>query len=189
MANTITAEEFKNNFTRDFPYLPIWESGKAYFVGDIVFSSPNFYKSKINANLQPLTDLTAWELTQGNINSYLTDTDITKAISEALLNFADSIFGDTDFKIPLLYLTAYYLVLDIKNSTAGLNSSAYTSFISSKSVGSVSESYSLPSWASNNPMFSLYLNNGYGQKYLTYLIPRLRSGTIGLFSYGATTID
>lgn len=189
----ITVEDFKSHFVRDFPYLPVLVEGKIYFTGDVVYVSPNFYKSLVDNNTSPVTDSEAWQPVNESVDNYLSDFDIEKAISEATLNFNESLFDDNktdtyigDRNLALLYLTAFYLVLDIKNSSAGLNSSAYTSFISSKSVGNVSESYGFPGWVSNNPMYSLYLDNGYGKKFLTYLIPRVQ-GWFHL-SRGGTTV-
>lgn len=184
----ITVGSFKAYFTRDFPYLPTWVSGKAYFIGDIVYDGTNFYQSLINANLQPLSNTSAWELAKESTDNYLSDTDITKAIAEATMGIA-GVFGDDELDLAMLYLTAYYLVLDIKNSTAGLSSNGYAGFVSSKSVGSVSESYGIPAWVNNDPMLGLYLDNGYGKKYLTYLIPRARMESICILSAGGTTID
>lgn len=185
----ITVQDFKEHFYRDFPYLPLWVDGKAYFIDDIVTDGLNFYQSLIDANLQPLTDVTAWKITKGDINSYLSDADIEKAIAEARLAFSNDLFdNETDMTIPLLYLAAYYLVMDIQNSTAGLSSTAYQGFVASKSVGSVSESYAIPAWVNNDPIWGLFLSNGYGKKYLTYLLPRARQASIAILSCGATTI-
>lgn len=183
----ITVEEFKNHFSRDFPYLPYWIEGKAYFKGDVVFVSPNFYISKIDANLDAVTNTTSWGLYNDTTDNYLSDADIEKAMAEALIGFNESLFDDAEKDLVFMYLTAFYLVLDIKNSTAGLSSNAYTSFTSSKSIGNVSESFGIPTWASSNPMYSMYLDNGYGKKYLSYLIPRV-TGWFYL-SKGATTWD
>lgn len=184
----ITVDDFKAHFTRDFPYLPVMVSGKAYFTGDVVYSAPNFYESLIDGNLQPVTDNTAWKLVNISTDSYLSDEDIERAINEAKLGIA-GVFGDDEIDTAMLYLTAYYLVIDIKNSSAGLSSNGYASFVSSKSVGSVSESYGIPTWVNNDPMMALYLDNGYGKKYLTYLLPRARLGSICILSAGGTTID
>lgn len=190
----VTVDLFKSHFVRDFPYLPYREEGKAYFKGDIVYVSPNFYISNTDGNLSPVTD-EAWSLYKDSEENYLSDSDIEKAIAEAIIGFNFSLFDDTtlindtmtESTLVMLYLVAFYLVIDIKNSTAGLSSNAYTSFVSSKSVGNVHESYGIPSWATNNPMYSLYMDNGYGRKYLSLLIPRI-SGWFYL-SKGATTWD
>lgn len=183
---------FKAHFFRDFPYLPTYNPEKIYFKGDEVYSAPNFYQSLIDGNTQPVTDKEAWQPIKDDVNNYLSDMDIQKAVDEALLNFNADLFDDNptddyigDRNLALLYLTAFYLVMDIKNAMAGLNSQAYSSFVASKSVGNVSESYGIPSWVANNPMYSLYMDNGYGKKFLSYLIPRV-TGWIHL-SPGGTT--
>lgn len=146
----ITVDDFKQYFTRDFPYKP--------------------------------------EFTGGNLeDDYITDNDIDKAIDEAELNFNQDLFdGCKDKRIAFLYLTAFYLVIDIKNGMAGISSNGYTSFVSSKSVGNVSESYGLPQSIVSNPIYAMYLDNGYGKKYLSFLIPRI-SGFFYL-SRGGTTV-
>lgn len=183
----ITTEDFKLYFARDFPYLPDWENGKAYFIGDVVYDGTNFYQSLIDGNLQALSNTNAWKLYNGDVNEYLQDADIEKAIREATLAFNEELFDNCEDKaLAIHYLTAYYVVIDIKNATSGLSSNAYNTFVSSKSVGNVSESYGLPSWVTANPMFSLYMDNGYGKKYLSFIIPRV-NGFIYL-SQGATTV-
>lgn len=189
----ITVEDFKNHFTRDFPYLPYWEEGKAYFTGDVVYSAPNFYKSLIDGNMNPVTT-NAWELTKDSTDNYLSDDDISKAIAEATMAFNEALFDRNqtedyigDDNMALLYLTAFYLVLDIRNSTSGLSSNAYAMFSSNKSVGNVSEGYGIPSWIQNNPMYAIYMTNGYGLKYLSMVIPKI-TGYIHL-SRGGVTVD
>jgi hypothetical protein len=45
--------------------------------------------------------------------------------------------------------------------------------ISSKSVGSVSVSYSVPQAFINDPTWGYFAQTGYGKKYLSYVIPRV----------------
>lgn len=189
----ITVDDFKDHFTRDFPYLPFWEEGKAYFKNDVVYDGINFYTSLIDANLQPLSDNQSWSLYNDSEENYLSDNDIQKAIYEAMTGFNRDLFDNNpndsycERRLVFLYLVAFYVVLDIKNSTSGLSSNAYTSFVSSKSVGNVHESYGVPQWISASPMYSIYLDNGYGKKYLSFLIPKI-TGWFYL-SKGATTWD
>ncbi len=144
--DTITVEDFKNYFYRDFSFA---------------------------------TDQSDY--------TKIVDADIEKAFGEAYASFNEDLFSTQDEKnMVFLYLTAFYLVLDIKNSTAGLNSS-FNGIVSSKSVDNVSESYYIPEWMKNNPLYSTYMTNGYGMKYLNLLYPRL-VGNI-FISKGATTID
>lgn len=184
----ITVELFKNYFKRDFPYLPLWVEGKVYFENDVVYFGYNFYKSLIDSNSNPTTDDTSWEVVKGDEDEYLLDEDIEKAIEEAKLIFPESLFGEDEKDLVLYYLTACYLVIDIQNSSAGLSSTAYQGFTSSKSVGSVSESFNIPSWVNESPVYSILLSNGYGKKALSYIIPRARVQSICIFSMGATTI-
>lgn len=191
----ITVQQFKDFFSRDFPYLPIWEEEKIYFTGDIVYSEPNFYQSLIDGNTAVLSDAEAWKPIKSDIDAYLSDSDIQKAINEANMGLNASLFDDNqtedyigDRNLALMYLTAFYLVMDIKNSSAGLSSNGYASFVSSKSVGSVSESYGVPSWVNNDPMLSIYMDNGYGKKYVSMMLPRARASSL-MLSRGGTTID
>lgn len=185
----ITVDEFKAHFWRDFPYLPTYVEGKAYFKGDIVYQEPNFYQSLIDGNANPLDDREAWSFANVSMDSYLSDIDIEKALAEAEMVFPEGLFSEDDKKLPFMYLTAFYLVVDIKNSTSGLSSNGYASFVASKSVGSVSESYAVPAWVNTDPMMALYLDNGYGRKYLTFILPRARAASIGILSKGGTTFD
>jgi len=183
----ITAEEFKAHFSRDFPYLPLWDMSKTYFIGDEVYNSPNFYESKVDDNTSATSDSQKWKVVKDSTDSYVLDADITKAINEAEASFNKELFPEcNEAKLAMFYLTAYYLVLDMKNAMSGLASNGYAGFVASKSVGNVSESYGLPSWIQTCPALSLYLDNGYGKKYLTYLLPRI-TGYIYL-AQGGTTV-
>lgn len=103
-------------------------------------------------------------------NVGITDNDITKAFSEASLIFNPT-FWDTEDnkKLGFLYLTAHYLVIDLQNSSQGING-RYEGIMSNKSVGSVSVGYQLPSWVTDNPVYSLLAQTRYGMKYLSMII-------------------
>lgn len=185
--NTVNVDMFKDYFYRDFPFLPYYSGAKTYWIGDLVYSNNNFYKSlKDNNTGHLLSDATYWQAVKGDKYDYITDKDINKAITQALL-VANPRFGETDCeKIDIfLHLVAYYLVVDIKNSTAGVGSS-FNTIISSKHVGDVSESYAIPAWMQNNAMYSLYGQNGYGMKYLSLIAPYL--ATTILYSRGGSTV-
>ncbi len=182
---TVTIEQFKEYFFRDFPYLPVWVEGKVYFTGDVVYYGQNFYKSLIDNNTSLPTNSEAWGVTAGNVKDYVTDADIARAMSQAYVN-ANYRFGGTDDERIMIYLhlIAFYLVMDWQNAAMGVNS-GYAGLVASKSVGDVSESYNFPQWMMNSPLYSLYSSNGYGMKYLSLIIPYM-SCTI-LFSTGRTT--
>ena len=183
---TVTVEQFKSYYFRDFPFLPVWVEGQVYFTGDIVYYESNFYKSLTDNNTALPTDTDNWEVIQGSVYNYVTDEDIEKALGQAILNANEAFGADDDEKITIfLHLAAFYLVMDLKNASTGVNSS-YSGLVASKSVGSVSESYNFPQWIVNNPLYSIYSQNGFGMKYLSLIIPYL-SCTV-LFSRGGTTI-
>lgn len=183
--STVTVEQFKEYYFRDFPFLPYYINFKAYKTGDIVFYDETFYKSLTDNNTALPTDTAAWEVTTGDKYSYVTDEDISKAITQAQINANERFGNNCQEKVYIfLHLVAFYLVMDLKNSSAGINS-AYSGLVASKSVGDVSESYNFPQWVVNSPLYSIYSQNGYGMKYLSLIVPYL-SVTI-LFSNGRTT--
>lgn len=183
---TVTVQQFKEYFFRDFPFLPLYVEGTNYWKDDIVYYNGNFYQSLIDNNTTLPTDTEAWKPVKGDIYNYVTDADIERAMSQAYLNRNPRYGGNDEERINIyLHLIAFYLVMDIKNASGGINSS-YSGLVASKSVDGVSESYNFPQWLINNPTYSLFSQNGYGMKYLSLILPYM-SVTI-MFSRGRTTI-
>lgn len=177
----VTVDEFKALFTRDFPYLPQWEYGKAYFINDVVYYDGNFYQSKTDGNLdQPPSE--NWQLYNDNENNYISDNDISRAFAEAKVNFNPQMFSCESKSMVFCYLAAHYLVIDLNNAQNPL-ALGFMGFTQSKSVGSVSESYGIPQWMLNNSKLSLYAQTGYGRKYLSLIQPYLTGNII--FTPGA----
>lgn len=177
--DTVTVQQFQEMYSGDFYFIATYEEGQTYAENQIVYSTPNFYKSLQGNNTEPLTNNEYWELVPFN-NMYVTEGDITKAMLQAKVAI-NKRFGDTDEEkiFIFLHLVAFYLVLDKQNSAMGANSS-FNGIVASKSVGDVSESYSIPSWLQNNPLYSIYAQNGYGLKYLSLIVPYL-ANTIRIF--------
>lgn len=185
--NTVTIEDFKQYFFRDFSYLSLWEAIKSYMSDDVVYYDDNgyFYKSLTDDNTAIPTDTANWVRVPGNKYDYITDEDIAKAMTQARISANDRFGSSCNEKVYIfLHLVAFYLVMDWKNASAG-TASSYSGFTASKSVGDVSESYNFPTWLTDSPMYSLYSTNGFGMKYLSLILPYL-SCTI-LFSQGRTT--
>lgn len=182
---TVTVQQFKDYFFRDFPYVPYFQDGIVYTVGDEVYYGNKFYQSLIDDNNTTPTVDEGWKPVNDDILNYVTDQDIEKAMSQAIIN-ANQRFGSTDEERIHIYLhlVAFYLVIDLKNASSGINSS-YLGIIASKSVGNVSQSYAIPTFMANSPMYSLYGQNGYGMKYMSLIAPYL--ATTILFSRGAST--
>jgi len=117
--------------------------------------------------------------------SYVTNNDLTKAFTEAKINFNEGLFSDDDqLRTTFLYLAAHYLVNDLQTAVNGLGSTGFFP-VASRSVGSVSESYSMPSWVTNDPVLGAYTTTRYGQKYLSLIKP-LMIGNVTVYQ-GATT--
>lgn len=115
----------------------------------------------------------------GTGQDQVSDNDITRAISEAKMNFNESLFDtDDEKKIIFLYLTAYYLVVDINNiNTQGASNNG--GLVTYKQVRNVAESFKVPKWIEESPMYSMFSQNGYGLKYLTMIYPYL-IGNVGI---------
>lgn len=141
MAFTIpTVDDFKANFTRDFPY--------------------------------------------GAGIDYVQDNDISKALVEAGINFNQSLFSTQEtFSLGYLYLTAHFLVMDLRAASQGISGS-YPWMTTSKSVGGVSEGIEVPEFIKNNPLLAMYSKTYYGAKYLTMVLPRITGPFFA--SYGGT---
>ena len=135
---------------------------KAYFFRDFNFAPD-----------EDLTDL-----------KFIIDADITKAYGQAFANFNDSLFDEDSAEMIFLHLSAFYLVFDLQNSSQGLSSQSKFP-MSSKSVGGVSAGFTVPDRYAKDALLSIFTGNGYGMKYLSYLIPQLVGNTkvVG----GATT--
>jgi len=107
---------------------------------------------------------------QGNIDQYVVDADITKAITESVLNFNDGLFNDP--ATIFMYLVAYTLVVNLQNSAKGISSQAKFP-ISSNNVGGVSISFAIPERYAKDAFIQSYTKNGYGMKYLELVLPYL----------------
>ena len=187
--NTITVADFKALFRRDFPYLPSYDPAKLYNAGARVYYATTelFYTCLVNGTqgITPGSDATKWVVVNDSTDNYVQDDDITRAFGQAQVNFNQSLFsGDDTIKLCYLYLTAHYLVVDMRNALAGV-SGAGAFPLASRSVGSVSESYGIPSAYLANPSYAIYAQTGYGMKYLSLVLPML-VGNVGIACGGTT---
>lgn len=185
IVDTITVQDFKTQFPRFVPvYLPVYVADKTYFKDDIVYYSVTslFYRCTHDGVTSIPTTQNDWELTNQTVLNYTQDSDILNAMAEAKVNFNEQLFNSDDVKLIFLYLTAYYLTVDFQNALGQANAGIVTS----KSVGSVSESYGIPQWMLQERILGAYARNGYGLKYLSLIKPYLVGNL--LFFSGATTI-
>lgn len=112
--------------------------------------------------------------------------DYANAQADAGTQISQDLFSSQgDFSTAYLYLTAHFLVMNIKNSTAGLAGAGSSPFsVASKSAGPVSVSYSIPQDILANPAFSMFALSSYGLRYLSLIVPYL-AGNCGVVA-GAT---
>ena len=148
-------------------YLPVYAEG-TYFKGDIVYYSGLFYQCIKDSTTALPTVTTDWELYNDSVLNYTQDSDILEAFEEAKINFNEGLFPDdaTALKV-FLFKAAHYLTMDMNIATG----SNQIGILTSKSVGSVSEGYSIPAWILNNPALSMYATTGYGIKYASLIKP------------------
>lgn len=113
------------------------------------------------------------------------DNDITKAFGQTNFNINQELFPDqARYSVGYLLLAAHYLVTDLRMSSQGLNGQ-YNWAESSKSVGSVSQGFSIPQKILDNPYFSMLARTNYGAKYLELIIPQLAGAVF--YTEGRTT--
>lgn len=109
----------------------------------------------------------------GNDSGQVSDADISRAMSEADMNFNAGMFEDENTrKMIFYYLTAFYLVFDMENASSQ-GGSGSSGLVSHRRVRNVEESFAVPQWALKDPLFSQFASNGYGRKYLNMIYPYL----------------
>ncbi len=106
----------------------------------------------------------------GTALSTVRDSDITKAMGEASVNFNEALFtSQANFTIGFLYLTAHYLVVDLRAASQGI-AGTYTWLETNKSVGSVSQGFTVPQYILDHPVLSMLSKTNYGAKYLAMVM-------------------
>ena len=172
--STITVSDFKSKFLRDFPYLRTWSATKSYSVEDETVKNDKIYKAlQVSTNKDPETETSYWSEIEDYESSYVLDADIERSFLEAGMNFNQGLFGeDAQITLGFLYLSAHYLVMDLRAAQKGVNSSTENP-INSRSVGSVSESYSIPEWVTKDKILNYYTKSSYGMKYLSFILGRM----------------
>lgn len=135
-----TVTDFKNFFTRDFPY--------------------------------------------GSDTAHVMDSDITRALSTAGTDFPSELWStQTSYTTGFLLLTAHWLVMNLRASSQGI-SGQYAWLQNSKSVGNVSEAFSIPQRILDNPVLAMYSKTNYGAQYLQLILPQLAGNIFS--SFGGT---
>lgn len=183
--DNLTTSLFKAQFPRFTPqYLSsiVYSNSKTYFKGDIVYFNNSFYICKAKTTTNDPTTTSDWDIYNDNALNYTQEEDILNAYNEAKVNFNENLFPDEETALMVfLYLTAHYLTVDFNNAIGNNN----IGILTSKSVGSVSEGYSIPTWLNEDAALSVYASTGYGIKYASLIKP-YKVGNIMLFKGGPT---
>lgn len=168
----VTVYDFKAQFARNFPYLPVWDDSKVYFEGDEVYVEPNFYQSLVDNNVAEVSDSESWQVIADSVNNYVSDNDIERARLEAVASFNCELMLDVEMgNLIFLYLWAFYLAYDLSLAQGG----AYGSVnfpVTDVTVGSVHEGYYVPKAYLEDPILGFYARNGFGLKYLNLVYAR-----------------
>lgn len=179
---TITTAQFQAQFFRDFPYLPIYSATQTYNAGVQTYYNGLFYNALKNGllNITPGSDATAWQQVAACLNDYVQPQDISNAFAEAQVVFNQSLFGsDAVITLAYLYCAAHYLVNDLRTAAQGVDSTGAFP-VSSRSVGSMSESYQIPDRYKDSPQLAFFTSTGYGQKFLSLLLPNLVGNVVAV---------
>ena len=148
---TITVQQFKTQFYRDFIYA--------------------------NQNPNP-------EQVPPESPDIVQDIDIQNAYNYAIPMLNQRLFQCNNAAITqgFLLLAAHYLCLNIRNSMSGLNGTGSGGFpVSARTVGSVSESYSIPEAYTEDPLLAQYTQTSYGLQYLGLVLPFLRGNIVAVW--------
>jgi len=109
----------------------------------------------------------------GDPNLTVLDSDINVALTLASYNVNQGLWPDqASFQLGFCYMAAHYLVLNLRNSSQGLNGQ-YTWAQNSKGVGAVNEGFEIPERIKNNPEFMALTKTNYGAMYLSLVLPLL----------------
>lgn len=128
----------------------------------------NYFRRDFPYAQEPATDNVC-----ANLDAYVFDFDIEKAFLEAQAILNQALFpDDATIRLAYLYLSAHYLANDLRTAQGGIESTGNFP-VSSRSVGSVSESYQIPDAYKDNAQVAFFSTTGYGQKYLSIVLPAL----------------
>lgn len=159
-----TPQEFRDFFKRDFPYCPFVvpeppssppEEEEELPPGEGGEESPEVPDEPIDP-----------EVPEEQVSDECVSTpDIERAICDAERSFNANCLDAKSRKVAMLYLTAHFLILNLKLGSEGVSSQGGYGE-ASQSVGSVSVSYNAaPDYVKNNPFVNSLMKTGYGQRY------------------------
>lgn len=123
----------------------------------------------------------------GNVDlTTVQDADITKALTQQQNTINPGLFPTQNvYTQGALLLAAHYLVMNLRAASQGI-AGKFDWLENSKSVGSVSASYSIPDRMMENPELAILATTAYGAQFLWLVLPYLTGqmfavadGTVG----------
>jgi hypothetical protein len=179
--DTVTIENFKVKFARNFKYLPVWISTVDYFIGDKVFYDVNskFYIAKTNnVDSIPPSNLLDWTITNDNKLLYVSDAEIQSALDNAKCLFNTNLCFPSDcFTInTFLLLVAHELNNAINGAGMQADAGMYES---SRKVGNVAQGFSIPPFMLEDSFWLYYRSSKYGIDYATLMRPLFSLASFG----------
>lgn len=119
-----------------------------------------------------------------DINTVVIDQDIAKAYTQTNAIIGQGLFSNqSEYTTGYLLLSAHYLVTNIRASSQGL-AGQFAWLEASKSVGSVSQSFAIPQYVLDNPLWSQFYKTNYGAAFMGQVLPRLPAAMYNV--YGTT---
>lgn len=122
-----------------------------------------------------------------NLADCILDSDIYRAMDEAMFKFNPSLFTKEKGKMIFLYLTMFFLVYDRQMAASGVNGNSAAGPVVHRTVGKMSVSYAVSQLFSKYPSYEFLASNDYGRKAFNLMRPYLTGGVRVL--RGGSTVE
>lgn len=136
----------------------------------------------MNPSVQQFKDFFFRDFPYGtDLNVNVLDEDITKAFTLTNVNMNQGLFADQgSYNVGYFYLSAHYLVMNLRASSQGINGQ-FNFPEASKSVGSISQSFSIPQRVLDNPDWAVLMMTNYGAQFMQLILPQLAGQMYAVF--------
>lgn len=184
----VSLEEFKLYFLREagLEYQPYanYDAEKNYETGEkviaIVKYQPGVWMAlQDTVGIEPGSDETVWEEQEdetAELDDVIMDSDILRAMGEAMFKFNKCLFSESKGKIIFLYLSMFFLVYDRQMAAAGMNGNSASGPVIHRTVGKMSVTYMESKLFAKYPSYEFLATNDYGRKAFNLMAPYLRGG-------------
>lgn len=184
----VSLEEFKLYFLREagLEYQPYanYDAEKNYETGEkviaIVKYQPGVWMAlQDTVGIEPGSDDTVWEEQEdetAELDDVIMDSDILRAMGEAMFKFNKCLFSESKGKIIFLYLSMFFLVYDRQMAAAGMNGNSASGPVIHRTVGKMSVTYMESKLFAKYPSYEFLATNDYGRKAFNLMAPYLRGG-------------